>query len=460
MTKSHTMEVLKNLGQNRLLSHLDQLEDHERRLVESQLAALDLEVLSLQVENWKNPTKADASPLEPFDSYYMSGDPEDVERGEQSLRAGELGCLIVAGGMGSRLGFDGPKGMYPVTPVQKKSLFQVFAEKATAASQWAGCSLPMAFMTSPLNHEATVDFFQEHEFFGSDPKQISFFSQGTLPFLDEEGQLFLSSRDAIAQGPDGNGVALKHFYDSGLWERWDRAGVKHVIFLQVDNALGDPFDSCLLGHHVRNSNDVTLKCVLREDPAEKVGVLVKRQGQAAIVEYSEISPEEQEARAADGSLKHACANISQFCFSMDFIRKAGEAGYSALPLHLAHKAVKFLHDDGKIVQASEPMAWKFETFIFDLLALTQQVGSLVYPREECYAPLKNREGRDSIESVQKALLARDREIWRQLLSKQPGESVFELSADFFYPKPDLIERFSTYQSLPHGYMPKQSENSA
>lgn len=387
-------DLLAEYGQSRLLQHWDSLSDSEKQPLEQQLQAIDWRTFQRQ-QALLHSNEEKSREFEPFGNYYPSGDDQEIAEGKELIKQGQLGCLMVAGGQGTRLKFDGPKGMFPLTE-DGKTLFQIFAERTLAASEQAGIPLKLAIMTSPHNDAQTRDYFAQQGRFGLEESQLSFFSQAQLPFLDDEGQLFLDSPSHMAEGPDGNGVSLHHFVRSGIWEDWNGQGVRYLNFIQVDNVLADPFDANLLGHHCRRKNDMTLKCILREDPKEKVGVIVEEAGKAAVVEYSEISPEDQTALNPNGGLLHALANISQFGFSMDFVKRVAAA---ELPLHLAHKAVKYLNSHGQVQVPDVPRAWKFEAFIFDVLKEASQVDALVYPREECYAPLKNVSGADSIETV-------------------------------------------------------------
>jgi UDP-N-acetylglucosamine/UDP-N-acetylgalactosamine diphosphorylase len=357
----------------------------------------------------------------PFTKYDTRGGYDAI--GKKRLAQGKVGCILVAGGQGTRLGWNGPKGTFPLSTVNNKSLFQLFAERVAAASRRYGHALPVAIMTSSLNHDETVMFFEEHRYFGLKPGQISFFQQGVLPLLDEEGEPFMDAPGQVAMGPDGNGVALHHFYSSGIFSEWQSRGIENVNFVQVDNALNDPFDAQLVGYH---ECDVTVKCVTRKAPSEKVGVLVDTADGVRVVEYSELSDDERLAKNADGSLKHSCANISQFCFCMSFIERVAQMEF---PLHAAHKAAARL---GEPIPDA-PNAWKFEAFIFDVLSEAQEVRALLYPRGECFAPVKNRAGADSPDSARALIQQYDRQVMELLTGRSCPEGEFELDPDLYYP---------------------------
>lgn len=297
------------------------------------------------------------------------------------VELGKVGALIVAGGQGTRLGFNAPKGLYPITD---KTLLQIFAERTVTVSKKAKRSLPLAIMTSSVTDQAIREHFSENHFFGLDPKQVSFYIQGELPFLTLDGQQISDKNGQIATGPDGNGQALELFYQKGIWESWRSQGIDYLNFIQVDNPLADPFDDKMPSLAQEENADVVIKCVERRDPNEKVGVLVERNKKIEIIEYSELEEPPTQAYA----------NISNFCFSMEFIQYLYEELKVELPLH---KAIKPVYGHTK--------ACKFERFIFDVLPFSRKTTAVLDERSRCFAPLKNRTGEDSPESVRKALLS-------------------------------------------------------
>lgn len=343
--------------------------------------------------------------IAPFTEFSHAGNGYDEESGRHALKKGLVGCLMVAGGQGSRLGFDGPKGMFPITEGTKKSLFQLFAEQVVDASLKAHTPLRAAIMTSEQNHEQTVAFFTENHHFGLKIDQVSFFMQGSLPLLDEKGDVIVDLSGEVLKAPDGNGGALHAFYTSGIWQKWYAEGIRYLNFIPVDNPLADPFDPELIGYQIRCKSDVVMKCIERTDPQENVGLIVKEQGKTTVVEYSEISDKCRLSRNDDGTLLYLCANISLFEFTMDFIAYLEKSKWK-LPLHKAFKAVKSIaiHKD---ILKGPPFAWKFETFIFDVLPAAAKVDVLMCKREMCFAPLKNASGQDSIKTVREAIKSKE-----------------------------------------------------
>lgn len=415
-----------------IFAYWERLSIKEKEQLIAQLQQIDWQQVKKQQMLLRSPPKEMHESIEPFLDYAYSGNENNRAEGKRRIEAGELGCLVLAGGQGTRLGSENPKGLYPISVIRQKSLFQLCAEKVIAAGKQAGRPLMVAIMTSPGNDAITRQFFIDNNLFGLDPEQLFFFVQDTFPFLDTQGNLFLEGPSHIAEGPDGNGFCLKKFVDSGIWGKWVTHGVKYLNLILIDNPLADPFDAELLGYHCREGAAVTLKCTEKTKPEEKVGVVVQGPKGCKVIEYSEFSDQERQALAADGGLKHRCANLSLFCFSMDFVKKAAKVN---LPMHKAWKSTRALDQEGK---AGKVNAWKFEAFVFDLL---QEASVLLYPRERCFAPLKNLTGDSSPDTVRSALQNRDREVVEEVTHLKACDEPFELSAEFYYPTKPFLEKW-------------------
>ncbi|HSX12744.1 MAG TPA: UTP--glucose-1-phosphate uridylyltransferase, partial [Rhabdochlamydiaceae bacterium] len=213
--------------------------------------------------------------FEPLRTFDFAGNPHDITTGEALIAEGKVGCLILAGGQGSRLGLSMPKALINVSFAKSKSLLQLFCEKTVAASKKVKRPLNLALMTSPLNHAEIEYTLHKNHYFGLQQGQISLFSQNMLPFLDTYGNPILQPAGNYAEGPDGNGGALKAFYESGIWQQWQEQGVEYLNLVLIDNPLADPFDPNLTGYHAGRDLEVTIKSVLREKEEEKVGIIVE-----------------------------------------------------------------------------------------------------------------------------------------------------------------------------------------
>lgn len=435
------VKKLDAISQQHVLTHWDQLAPLEKAQLLADIDRLDPLAFFLQKKALTHKSSSSSRVFDPLTNYASSGNIQDREEGLRLIAEGKAACLLIAGGQGTRLGIDGPKGICAVSVVKQKSLFQLFSEKVIAAGKQASRLLPLAIMTSPLNHQATYDFFLEHDFFGLKPEQVFFFSQSMLPFLDQEGNLFLEAPYKIAYGPDGNGSSLKYLVDSGIWKQWKEQGIRYVNHILIDNPLADPYDAELIGFHHRQSAEVTVKGTLRRHAKEKVGMLIKEGGKIQVIEYSELPEPEGSALNGDGSLTHRCASLSLFCFSMDFIQEAARRQHE-MPLHLALKKATALNPQGKQEAVT---ACKFETFIFDLLPFANRANVLLYPREECFAPLKNLTGEDTLADVQLALQNKDKRVFEQIFGREPPPTPFELAQEFHYATPELLKQ---WQALP------------
>jgi len=321
-------------------------------------------------------------------------------RGEEAVLAGRVAAFTVAGGQGTRLGFDGPKGAFPVTPVTGKPLFQVFAEKLRATGHRYGQEIGWWIMTSELNHEATVKLFEEHRHFGLDPQQVHLFRQGLMPAVDHHGRILLEAKDRIAMSPDGHGGSLRALVRSGAVDAMRERGVDLISYFQVDNPLVRCIDPEFIGFHLLCESGMSSKAVLKTEPGEKVGVFAKVDGVLQVVEYSDLPDELAAARDDDGGLRFRAGNIAIHVLDIDLVARLGGSSDPAerLPFHRADKKVPCLDDNGQLVQPDKPNAVKFEMFVFDALAFARNPLVVETPREREFSPVKNATGSDSPES--------------------------------------------------------------
>ena len=455
MNENAILSHLSHLKQKHLLAGFDRLTQDQKKQFGHQVQKYDRGLLQRQHDLLFSKPKA-GHPFEPIQNYAQAGSYADRVLGEELVRQGKVACLILAGGQGSRLGVDGPKGAVAVSPIKGKSLFQLFSERCRSASMRAGRPLHLAVMTSPLNHAATKEFFASHGHFDLPSSHLHFFEQSVLPFCDDRGNWLLERTGKIAEGPDGNGNALHLLYQAGLYDQWRSDGVEYVNVILVDNPLADPFDAELIGYHCRMHADVVVKAVPRLSANEKMGVVVTSNGKTCVVEYSELSDADLLAVGADGAPRFSIANTSQFSFHIDFIRKIATDRECALPLHLARKQAPVLLATAQGSCIELVKVWKFETFIFDLLPFAKRVEVLLYPRGLSYAPLKNASGEKSLQTVQDALLAFDRHIYSTLSGLPSPSTPFELHPSFYYPTPDLASRWKA-KELPSDSYVENSE---
>ncbi|MDY3554552.1 UDPGP type 1 family protein [Gemmata sp. JC717] len=331
--------------------------------------------------------------------------PEARAVGEEALRRGEVAVLLVAGGQGSRLGFDQPKGMYPVGPVSNATLFQVHAEKVLAVSRRYGRPVPFLVMTSQATHTETEAFFRANNFFGLAPKDVVFFRQGTMPAVDiATGKILLEAPGKLFLSPNGHGGTLTALRETGTLAQMQGRGIKHVFYFQVDNPLVKVCDPDFLGNHIQAKSEASSKVVYKEQPGEKVGILAVVNGRCAIVEYSDLPAEMAAERAEDGTLRFRAGNPAIHLFDLRFLERV--TGTGGLTYHVARKKVPHLDPTtGEFVTPAKENALKFELFIFDALPMADHWVAMETSREEEFAPLKNATGADSPETVHRAMSA-------------------------------------------------------
>lgn len=407
MTHSSALSLLERHGQTHLLRFWDELDEAGRATLLADIASVDFDQVAhlhktLVGDHGRHVAGGDEGSPRGEVTPLRGVDPDAAERarfrddGLQALARGTCAAFLVAGGQGTRLGHDGPKGVFDIGLPSGKSLFQLQAERLKRLGELCGKPVPWYIMTSRENHPATTAFFREHAFFGLNEADVMFFPQAEFPITDAGGRILLASRDRLALGPNGNGgcfPALKH---SGALDDMRRRGVEWVFIYSVDNALVRVCDPEFLGFARASNLPAASKAVAKVSPQERVGVFCRRDGRPSVIEYSEMSEESCAARAADGELLYGAANIAVHLFRRDFLEEHAAA---ALPWHVAHKKIPFVAVDaaqggtpGGLVTPATPNAFKFELFMFDLFPLAPDMAVLNVEREAEFAPVKNKSG--------------------------------------------------------------------
>src|SRR5579862_3421593 len=358
------LKRLQGAGQEPVLAWWPTLSTIQRRALTEQLNTLDLDLLSrLYAERDRQATVPADDQIAPIAGAAMEA--EDQSAGEEALRRGEVAALIVAGGQGTRLGFDHPKGMYPIGPVSHHSLFQILAEKTLATQRRYSKPLPFLIMTSPATHDETVAFFVQHRYFGLARDNVSFFRQGMMPALDlATGKLLLEGPGRLFLSPNGHGGTLLALAEAGLLETLEKQGIRHLFYCQVDNPLVKIADPFFVGHHIRARADVSTKVIAKNGPLDKLGNLVMIDGHCRIIEYSDLPERLAKQTTGDGKLRFRAGNAAIHVFDLAFLKRIS-AGGLRIPFHVARKKVSNLDDKGEMVEPATENALKFEMFIFD-----------------------------------------------------------------------------------------------
>jgi len=434
MIRDDILKLLSTLDQQHLSEGLDTLSEAEMKAFYHQLEAYGKDTLTKQRQCLIQKNSGSLTGAIPPSYKDVSYKAESL--GIKAIREGKAACLVLAGGQGSRLGVNGPKGKVKVSPIKHKSLFEIICEKTLILSRQYAKPLQIAFLASVNNYEETCNFFTDKKWFGLEESQVTILSQDSLPFITEEGNWSLQEPGRLAEGPDGNGKALYHLYKEGLWDVWQNFGIEYVNVLQIDNPLADPFDADLIGLHEESSYDVTMKVVKRESAEENVGIVASFSGSIKIVEYSDLSLEERNARDEGGGLLLPFANIGLMAFSMKFIKDQMKQ-MNEMPWHLASKNTQIFESGGYHTKK----IGKFECFIFDVLNFTDKVCIVKAEREDCYAPLKNIAGDKSLLTVQHSLFQKYRKIYCNLSGLKAPDRPFELECSFFYPTEKMKEEW-------------------
>ncbi len=413
MTKEDASALLAQHGQEHVLGFWDELTEAERTELLRQIEALDFDeiarkqaLLDLEVqaapEKGQDNTTADIEPAPVLELGAIAARRETCEPlGIRALQAGRIGVLLVAGGQGSRLGFDGPKGVFPIGPISEASLFEIHARKILALEARYDAQIPFYIMTSQANDADTRAFFEQHQYFGLSRERVQFFSQGMWPALSKDGTLLMESRSRIFMNPDGHGGTIRALEKTGMFADMDSRGVDTLFYFQVDNPLVEVADPVFLGLHLQEGAEVSIKVCAKRDAYEKLGAMVLRNGRPSIVEYSELTPEQAEARGADGSLRLRFGSVAIHVFSVAFLKQCAQR---PMPLHLAHKQIPHLDSSGRDVRPEKPNAYKFETFIFDVIPESEQVLAVEFDRALEFSPVKNAEGEDSPATTQRDMI--------------------------------------------------------
>jgi len=397
-------QELGKIGQEHVLRFYDSLDPSGREKLSAQLASLDLAAIAELAETYVRNKPAVGLPkdIQPVSAYPRVADESRRElyskarnRGEQLLKEGKVAAFLVAGGQGTRLGYDGPKGQFPVTPIKQKPLFQVFAEQLLSHGREAGRPIPWYVMTSDVNDAPTRDFFKSHNYFELRESDVYFFQQGMMPAFAMDGKLLLDERDSLALSPDGHGGSLRALSKSGALADMRRRGVEHLSYFQVDNPLVHIVDPLFHGLHDLTGSEMSSKTVSKAHALEKVGNFVVGDGRLQVIEYSDLPESLALKTAADGQPLFNSGSIGIHALRVGFIERLNAGGRLSLPWHRAEKKVPFVDESGKAIKPEKPNAVKLEQFVFDAIPLAEHAIVLETERGEEFSPVKNAEGTDS-----------------------------------------------------------------
>jgi UDP-N-acetylglucosamine/UDP-N-acetylgalactosamine diphosphorylase len=447
--------VLKKCGQSHLWAFWERLSSARQQRLLNQLNLLDF----AQLDRWRKdyvlnsaPTKlpqsiapAPSYPPQPADAPQQRKYDQAKQSGIKLISQGKVAAFVVAGGQGTRLGFDGPKGNLPISPVKNKTLFQIFAETIAAVSAKYHVTCPWYIMTSPLNHSQTLALLATNDYFGLNKNDIFVFQQGTLPNFSLDGKILLADLDTIATSPDGHGGSLRALHISGAIDDMKKRGVELISYFQIDNPLVNILDPLFIGLHALDGSEMSSKALSKTGPLEKVGNFCLADGKVSVIEYSDLPDELALKTNPAGSLLFNLGSIAIHIISVAFVERLNKHGF-ALPLHRAVKKIPYIDDKGNRIEPTKPNGVKLESFVFDALPLASKSIILETLRDEEFAPTKNATGVDSVETCRQMMIARAASWLASAgieIPRKPDGSpdcVLEIAPSFALTRQDLAEK--------------------
>jgi UDP-N-acetylglucosamine/UDP-N-acetylgalactosamine diphosphorylase len=405
VTTASIRDRLEAHNQGHLLTFFDQLDAKRQRTLIEQIESLNLAALDRLIDEYVlNPKPAPLpGALEPAPYYPLNAGDESKYRavGEDLIRNGRIAAFTVAGGQGTRLGWNGPKGTCLATVVTGKPLFRLFAEQVLANQERYGVTVPWYIMTSPINDAQTRAFFNDNNWFGLSRRDVIMFPQGVIPSFEMgTGRMLLAEKHEVAVNPDGHGGSIKALRESGAIDDMIARGIEHISYFQVDNPLANVIDPVFIGRHAAapdSSAEMSSKMVPKAYPEEKVGVFCRCDGKTMVIEYSDLPAKLAQERDERGNLRFIAGSIAIHLFGVRFIEKlTADPDRFGLPWHRAEKKSPYVDlATGVRVEPEKPNVVKLETFVFDALPLAESSIVCETSRVEEFAPIKNAEGVDS-----------------------------------------------------------------
>lgn len=389
---------LKKFHQEHLLSFYNDLNENEKKQLLSQIKATDFSVLShIAKKDEKKDHTAKITPIKALTLPEIKEQENSIKNtGIHAIKAGKLGAVLLAGGMGTRLGSDAPKGMYDIGKTKPVFIFQRLIENLFDVVKETDTFIHLFIMTSDKNHEMTTSFLEEKKYFGYDKNYIHFFKQDMAPATDYEGKIYLEEKGRLASSPNGNGGWLTSMRTAGLLNLVHEKGIEWLNVFAVDNVLQKIADPLFLGATIEAGCTVGAKVVRKNDPDEKVGVMCLKNGHPSIMEYYELTQELRDTLDENGERAYNFGVILNYLFE---VKNAEKVMDQELPVHVVEKKIPYLDKNGTLKKPTEPNGYKFETLILDLIELMDECLPFEVEREKEFAPIKNKTGVDSVESA-------------------------------------------------------------
>ena len=404
MTLAQAKEKLEKYGQQHLLKYYEELTADEKEALLAQIEATDMEVLKSCKHREELAKKGVITPLAAMQLSEIKENRDSfTATGLEAIRAGKVGAVLLAGGMGTRLGSDNPKGMFNVGLTRELYIFECIIHNLLDVVRQADAWVHLFVMTSDKNHDATVRFLKEHEFFGYQEEYVHFFTQEMAAATDYEGRIYLEEKGKLSTSPNGNGGWFVSLKKAGLLELVHSRGIEWLNVFAVDNVLQRIADPCFVGATIQKNCDVGAKVVKKNAPDERVGVICLEDGRPSIVEYYELTQELMEAKDENGDPAYYFGVILNYLFRVAELEQILE---KRLPLHIVEKKIPYLNESGELVKPDSPNGYKYENLVLDMIHQMNSCLPFEVEREKEFAPIKNMTGIDSVESA-RALLQKN-----------------------------------------------------
>lgn len=402
ITYAQACEKVKQYGQEHVLKYYDELGEAGRAELLGQIAATDFAVLDSLKQKDKGVQKGKITPLGAMELAEIEADKEHYsEIGMQAIRAGKVGAVLLAGGMGTRLGSDEPKGVYNIGITKEIYIFERLIVNLLAVVQRTDTWIPLFVMTSDKNHDATVRFLTAHDFFGYKAEYVHFFRQEMAPAAGYDGKIYMECKSRMSTSPNGNGGWYVSMKNTGVLDIVKKYGIEWLNVFAVDNVLQRIADPVFIGAVIEKQCTVGAKVVRKNAPDEKVGVMCLEDGRPSIVEYYELTEELMNAKNEKGEPAYNFGVILNYLFKESALQEMLE---KKLPLHVVEKKIPYMDAAGNMVKPEEPNGYKFENLVLDMIHEMDSCLPFEVVRSREFAPIKNKTGVDSVESA-RALLA-------------------------------------------------------
>ena len=409
INRDQAARILKDYGQEHILNYFDELTDNEKQELLSQIEIIDFSVLdNLDAEKNSNTVRGKFEPLGAVTiEDIASNSDEYVRAGVEAIKKGKTAAVLLAGGQGTRLGFDKPKGMFNIGVNKELYIFQCLINNLMDVVKLAGAWVPLYIMTSEKNHKDTTEFFKEKNYFGYAPEYVHFFIQDMAPSVDFSGKILMEGKSKISISPNGNGGWFSSLVRAGLLDEIKANGVEWLNVFAVDNVLQRIADPGFIGAVIKSGLQSGGKVVSKASPDEKVGVLCLEDGMPSIVEYYEMTEEMRTLLDEKGELAYKYGVILNYLFNVE---KLEEICDRKMPVHVVDKKIPFMDENGELVKPDMPNGHKFETLVLDMVHMQDSCLAYEVVREKEFAPVKNAAGVDSVESARELLKANGIEI--------------------------------------------------